>query len=718
MGPTQPVTPGEAERHGTRRGSGILAAMPAQPRQARSLLPGLRGPLGLAGLPALIVLAAGFTDAPGGVAVQADDTDRDGVPDDVELGGIESEPLLEFPVYGADPDQPDIFVQVDWIACDPIVEYCGPNNSLDRNRMTSAAVEEMATYFAPDVAVHVDNGVPPPRPELATLHGAWGGARRVPGAQGCKAALGPRFGYFHRGSVAGIYGGGGGDLYGFCFGANSSRGSVTAHELGHNFGLDHGGNQPSFPANCKPHYRSPMSYGYLYDPTLAQFSRGTHGMVLNATAMDEQLGVGTTDPELLAALREPPWYFEVRDDGAVDWNRDGRFDEQPVRAALTWAWSSCDQSTPHADFFNPGREPSMVWLPAADRPRLYLFTRSPEDGRPGYRVATRFDLCTINDLTDEHVPCTDWTPGLEAHQPIPDTPSGIGAVAPVAWQDGATGHLLAVWADAAGQLHQQTLTHEGGNERWGAPAPIPGARTDRSPALLLLPGDQTMLLVAPETRRLRVRERPLGDATWSAPVDATWEDGTAIDACHAPALARGFERGRAGEAVYAAIPTGRFCELEIGRRNPDGTWARLTSQVWPGAVPFSGGRPGLAYVPFRPEVPEEGRFYVAWKPLPTGAGLIGFTQGNDPAPEATALRMQFQGGTYLRNLWAVTTDGIPLLYDVRFDDNLRAAYVHANRNLQFLPFADGVIDADMYDQDDYEYILANLACSLTGSCDP
>jgi hypothetical protein len=686
--------------------------MLAHRRHVRSLVPGLLG----------LVLVTGFADR-AAVRDADTDTDQDGVPDAVELDGIAGEPLLDFPAYGADPAQPDVFVQVDWVSCDPIVEYCGPNNSLDRNRMTARAAQEMAAYFAPDLAVHVDNGVAA-APELATLHGAWGGARRLPpGPQACNArSLGARFGYFHRGTVAGIGGGGGGALYGFCFGANTALGSVAAHELGHNFGLDHGGNAPSYPANCKPHYRSPMNYAYLYDDTLAQFSRGTRPMVMNPTAMDEQYGLGTTDPATLASLRGVPWYYDVRDDGAVDWNRDGRIDATPVRAAPTWAWSSCDQSTAFTDFFAAAREPSLVWLPAADQARLYMFARDAEGGLPGYRVATRFDGCQAG---DEPRPCTDWSPGFDAATPIPDALTGTSAVAAVAWREGERARLLAVYADADGQLHEQVLTHEGGRERWSAPVAIAGARTDSSPALVILPGaggtepdaaPGTALLLAPEGGRLRAWTRDLGQDAWSAPVEQAWDDGAAIEPCHGAALARGFERGREGESVYVAIPTGRFCRLELGRLDAGGAWARLTSQVWPGAAPFAGGRPGLAYVPFRPGVPGEGRFFLAWKPLPTGAAVITFTQGNDLAPDATALRMELLPGAYLRNLWAIALGGVVLHHDPRFDDNLRAAYVHLSGGLQFLPFADGIIDADLYDQDDYDYILANLACSLTASC--
>ena len=65
---------------------------------------------------------------------------------------------------------------------------------------------------------------------------------------------------------------------------------------------------PSYPANCKPHYRSPMNYAYTYDSRVLSYSRGTLlADPLDPRAMDETKGLGTTDPVILQTMRELPW---------------------------------------------------------------------------------------------------------------------------------------------------------------------------------------------------------------------------------------------------------------------------------------------------------------------------------------------------------------------------------------------------------------------------
>lgn len=656
------------------------------------------------------------------------DSDRDGIPDQLERDGVPGEPSLDFPAYGADPSVPDVFVQVDWRTCDPILTDCGPNRSLNRYRLSPQAAIDMASYYAPEVSVHADIAVEPEDPALAGVYGDWGGARRIPLGEGdCNPdILGARYGSFHRALVAGFGGGGAGTLFGYCFAADSAHGSVTAHELGHNLGLQHGGSDAGYLANCKPNHFSPMNYAYLYHRGVEAFDLGDFDTRLNPTAMNEETGMGTTETEILDILRGGPWYYEVRDDGAIDWNRNGRIDSGTVRGAPNWAYASCEQSWSHSDHFRGTGQSSMAWVPSSSSPtgaRLYLVVRNLESGEVGYRSATRFDDC---DMADQGESCSDWDRGVaEAARAMPDAPRGSGPTAVIGWSDGADGFLTVVYGDDAGQLYDHTMILKAdGREEWSAPVAIPGATidSDGAPALVLLPDETTIALLAPQDGALTRWERRIDQAAGFVAAGAeSWDDDQPIKTCFGVGVTRGYERaGTASDGVYAAIPTGDFCTLEFARLEPDGRWHRLGSEAWSSDPPMVGGRPSLAYVPLASEL-TEGRFYVAWQPYPSGAGHIALTEGNrvagspdDAEPEDGRLR--FLSGIYLTNVWGVVSDVITLHHDHRFDDNLRAAWSFIDREVRFHPFADGIVDVEMGGVDEYAIIQENLACSLTGSC--
>jgi hypothetical protein len=645
------------------------------------------------------------------------DADGDGIPDLLEAEGDPGEPLLDFPSYGADPAVPDVFVQMDWDSCDPIVEYCGPNNSFDQHQLSSDAAARLAGYFAPDVALHIDNGVEPRDPARATLHGAWGGAHRLPrGQQQCNPdVIGARFGSFHRGISAAFGGGGGGDLFGFCFGGDSVNMGVLAQELGHNFGINHGGNADSWPANCKPNYRSPMNYAFTYDPRVTQFSRGENAArVLDPVAMDEPAGLGA-DPAVRTYLAQSPWEYLVRDDGAVDWNRNGVIDELPVRAAATWAWASCEQSVEHSDFFEKTLEPGLAWLPDAAAPQLYLVGRDRDAGTLVTRFATRFDRC--NPQSTES--CVDWSPALgQGATPVPGSEPGTGGTAVLGFTP-ATGpaRLAVAYARADGvPVLQEMVAGE-----WTMPVAIGGEATGGDPALAMSADLQRLVFLAPVGGRLVRRERARTiDGVWSAATEETWADGTPIETCAGVGLTRGFLRSLpgGGARLFLALAKAPDCGLVTAYYDEtNAAWVPAGSFLNAVYPPFTNARPALAFVPYANDAPEDGRFYLSWRPYPTGAAMISLSEGNDVDAAATSRRLIFRRGTYLRNVWALLEGSVALEYDPRFDTNLRAAWVYAqNRVAQVNPFADGILDVKMRDQDDYHFILANLACSLDGSC--
>ena len=125
-------------------------------------------------------------------------------------------------------------------------------------------------------------------------------------------------------------------------GAGASS-AVFAHEFGHQLGLGHAGD--SLPAWC-PLYPSLMNYAFSYslggDAGAIRFSDGRfRSVTLEERHLVERLPFPHAE---LAYLAAPPFRFTLAADGPdatrIDWNQDGRFQDEPVSADINYGSST------------------------------------------------------------------------------------------------------------------------------------------------------------------------------------------------------------------------------------------------------------------------------------------------------------------------------------------------------------------------------------------
>ncbi len=206
------------------------------------------------------------------------DSDGDGIDDgDEVLGTLDG---LDLHAMGANPNRRDIFVEVDWLATDAAACPSAPPT----HEPSLATYELLADMFAAAPTTNRDGS----RGISLWLDygqgGAFMGGGLVPGDDYLEGGVdGAQFfatkadhfanarrGYFHYLLVGRAFNaagnGGQAELSGDdiivtrgCPGFEYANISTFAHELGHNLGLGHGGNES---CNYKPNYASIMNYRY------------------------------------------------------------------------------------------------------------------------------------------------------------------------------------------------------------------------------------------------------------------------------------------------------------------------------------------------------------------------------------------------------------------------------------------------------------------------
>lgn len=305
------------------------------------------------------------------------DSDGDGLADTWEENGIDGDGdgdvdlALDQPPYNADPQHKDVFVEVDYMAAhapQPAtladVTTAFDNASVDNPDGSTgvrlhALLGESVTTIAPVRFLDRGPGAADDFDDLklggaAACDGFFGTPGERTGTN-CAAVLAAKKLAFHYAVFGHSYAEGPtssgiaelpGNDFMVTLGGKSpewiaAAGSLSAaeagtflHELGHNFGLRHGGFENR---NCKPNYQSVMSYTlqvpYIDRPGRLDYSREQLPS-LDESDLDEEFGLAGASGNVVFGGSDHGAVVAPAA-GAIDWNDDGSIDVG-VAADVNW----------------------------------------------------------------------------------------------------------------------------------------------------------------------------------------------------------------------------------------------------------------------------------------------------------------------------------------------------------------------------------------------
>jgi hypothetical protein len=137
---------------------------------------------------------------------------------------------------------------------------------------------------------------------------------------------------------------------GHTVGTVAEQEAALMHELGHNLGLGHGGNDE---INCKPNYLSVMNYAFEFPIPVSDrpldYSRSSLA-TLNEASLNEASGISQSIPPGLNSIYGPGEYRFTKTGTPVNWNRgpDSNLNDTSVKADITYLknYEDCEKKNP------------------------------------------------------------------------------------------------------------------------------------------------------------------------------------------------------------------------------------------------------------------------------------------------------------------------------------------------------------------------------------